>query len=959
VRRRQAQLASQYGLEGFCFYYYWFGGKRLLDAPIDAYADDAEIDFPFCLCWANESWSRTWDGLESEVLIAQQHSPEDDIAFISRLSKYLRNPNYLRVDGRPLVLVYRVGLLPDANATAARWRKWCRESGIGDIYLVCVQSFETIDPTEFGFDAATEFAPNNMGMAPESGLVHPVSDDYQCKTYDWTHLTSRDVPYANVDYKIFRSVTPRWDNTARRMNCSAIFLGTDPNAYAGWLGEAASDVTRRFADPTERIVFINAWNEWAEGAYLEPDLSHGYAWLEATRLGLQSDADADRVEPADLVHDKPVANAVRRPKMIVTVHDLHRHGAQFLSLNIVATLHGAFGYDVVTIACGEGTLLGRFSVYGEVVNADPGSVSEEALRESLAGLAEVGFGKAIINSSASGWLAPYFGEVGIECVGLVHELPELIEDMKLELGIRGLDAHAKAVIFASRQVEKRTALEVLGHAWTRPVIAPQGLYKRDGIESLDQKEAQRLQLCKEMNLPASARFVIGVGYGDRRKGVDIFCRWAVAAASKDASLHFIWVGGLSEEMKTACAQILEEASSLAANVHLIGFRNETGPLYSAASAFALTSREDPYPSTAIEALDAGVPVFMIEGTGGVADLRDTGAVTVLPDEDAACFADALIAMINEPNVLEATALAGLEVARERFGFKSFVGELLRLLKEPMPKVSVVIPNYNYAQYLPQRIASILSQSCPVWEIIFLDDASSDDSVSVARQLLQNCSIGYRIIVNDENSGSVFAQWRKGVELAEGDVVWIAEADDWAARDFVKTAGAAFADADVAVSYTQSNQVSGTGEILSASYLDYVADVDPTRWRKPFVTDGVWELANGLSVKNTLPNVSGVLFDRSALSDVLAQNMDDIGKYRVAGDWCVYALLAMMGKFAYDPRPLNYHRRHAESVSISRFTRAEWREIRDMQAFVAGKVDVPKELARRAAAYLEHLATRLD
>ena len=958
VRRRQAALATQYGLEGFCFYFYWFAGKRLLEAPIKAWASDDKIDFPFCLCWANENWSRTWDGRAQEVLVGQDHGPEDDIAFISYLARYLVNPKYIRVKGCPLVMVYRPGLLPDAKATAGRWRKWCRENGIGEIYLVCTQSFEEDDPAEFGFDAATEFPPNNMGLEPEEGLIHPVADDFRCKIYDWTELPLRAEAKPVPSYKLFRGVTPRWDNTARRMNRSTVFVKTDPDIYSAWLRLAVQDTQARFSDPSERLGFLNSWNEWAEGAHIEPDATHGYAWLEATRCALQSDQDAGRMEPGELVHDMGTPAPEARRKIIVVVHDLHRHGAQYLSLSFVSTLYRVFGYEVVTIACGEGALEGRFSAYGKLVDVTPGKVSEDELRESVNALAADGFRRAIVNSSASGWVASYLTEAGIACIGLVHELPEIIAGMHLEPGIRALDAHARAVVFPSRMVADRTAQEVLGHEWTHPVIQPQGLYKRDGIMTLDEKTRARQRLCVDLGLPDTARFVIGVGYGDRRKGVDIFCRWAVAAATADPNLHFVWVGGVSSDMEAVSQAILFENPAAAQNVHFVGFRNDTGQFYTAASLFVLTSREDPYPTTVIEALDAGTPVFLIAGTSGVEDLSGSLAVTVLPDEASDRFADAAIAVLKNGEALELAANAGLDLARSQFGFQSFVGDMLRLLDEPVPKVSVILPNYNYAHHLPQRIASILNQSIPVWEIIFLDDKSSDDSSEVARELLQNCSIRYRIVENLENSGSVFAQWQKGVDLAAGDLVWIAEADDWAARDFLKVASAAFVDPHVVVSYTQSNQVSGTGEILSASYLDYVADVDPQRWRKPFVAEGADELANGLSVKNTLPNASGVLFRREVLQRVLRKHMDEIRTYRVAGDWCVYARMAGEGKFAYDPRPLNYHRRHAESVTISRFTQAEWDEIRRMQAFVGALTRVSEDMRRRAASYLEHLSERL-
>ncbi|MCA8903703.1 MAG: glycoside hydrolase family 99-like domain-containing protein [Hyphomonas sp.] len=959
VRRRQATLAHQYGLEAFCFYFYWFGGKRLLEAPIEQYAEDDAIDFPFCLCWANEPWSRTWDGREQEVLMAQHHSPDDDIAFISYLARYLRNPKYLRVIGRPLVMVYRPGLLPDAKATAERWRGWCRDNGVGEIYLVCTQSFDTADPAAFGFDAATEFPPNNMGLEPEDGLVDPVTDDFQCKVYDWSVLPKRAEAYADPGYKLFRGVTPRWDNTARRMNRGTIFVKTDPDQFTGWVRRAADDVAARFDDPSERLVFVNAWNEWAEGACLEPDLTHGYVWLEALRRGLQSDADAERMEPAELVHDMAEVSSQPRRKIIVAVHDLHRHGAQFLSLNFVATLRNVFGYEVSTIAGGDGSLAERFSTYGRLYVLPRGRVDEDIIRETVRGLEDEGYTRAIVNSSASAWLVPYFAEAGIECIGLVHELPELIRTMHLEPALRALDRHARQVVFASTFVEQRTAKDVLGHDWAHPVIAPQGLYKRDGIVSLDEKELARQRLCAELGLPETSRIVVGVGYGDRRKGVDRFCLWGVAAAKSDRDVHFVWVGNRSKEMERASTTILAEAGGAAENIHFVGFQSDTGRFYAAASAFALTSREDPYPSTAIEALDAGTPVFTIAGTGGVSDLAGSSAVVVLPDGAPEGFATALMELLRSPDAQRRAGAQGLDIARTRFGFRSFVGDMLRLLGEPVPKISVIVPNYNYARHLPHRLGSILNQSIPVWEIIFLDDASTDDSVCVAQTLLHNCSVRYRVIRNESNSGSVFAQWKKGVDLAEGDIIWIAEADDWAARDFLEVAAMAFTHLDVAVSYTQSNQVSEEGAVLSASYLDYVQDVDAERWRKPFINEGVEELTNGLSVKNTLPNVSAVLLRRTALKRVLDKYFDEVSDFRVAGDWCVYTYMAEWGRIAYDPRPLNYHRRHPASVTLSRFTKHEWDEIRRMQEKVASMVAVPANMQQKAADYLALLEDRLD
>lgn len=957
IQRRQAALAHQYGLEGFCFYFYWFAGKRLLEAPIEAFASNDQISLPFCLCWANETWSRRWDGQEDHILFAQQHSPEDDLAFIEYLSRYLKSPRYLRIGGKPLVIVYRPDLLPEPRATAARWRKWCREAGIGEIHLAYTLSFAVGTPEEYGFDTAIEFPPNNMGLAAQDGRVQPTADEFDCRIYDLAPLWERAEPYDRPAYPIFRGVTPQWDNTARRLNRAAVMLDGGPAAYQHWLRNAALDAIAAFRNPDERLVFINAWNEWAEGAYLEPDQQRGYAWLEATRRALTR-ADHPVLEPASLVPTEPMTEEVPPQKIIVVVHDLHPHGAQLHSLYMAATCKEKFGCEIITVACGDGPLRQRFEQYGHVIVLPKQTTSSREAAKAAERLTAQGYRQAIFNSSAGGWLLPAFHAAGIESVGLVHELPEIIRAMGLEENLDHFDRLARSVVFASDTVRQRTAEEILKRPWANATLLPQGLYKTESVLDPAEKEDARTELCGRLHLPGDARFVIAVGYGDHRKAPDIFCRWAIETARRDARLHFIWIGNLSADMTSLCDQILVEAGEVAGNVHFLGHQSDTSLYYRAASAYALSSREDPYPSTVLEALACGTPALIVAETTGLQAIETSAAIHVLPTGDPALFAAALTALLANNDTWADASAAGIRLIQEGYGFTSFAVDLLRLAGGFQPRISVIVPNYNYAHFLPHRIATLLNQELPVWEIIFLDDASDDDSLNVARQLLKDCGIRYRIVPNTENSGSVFAQWKKGVDLAQGDIVWIAEADDWAAAAFTRVAAQAFHDPEVVLSYTQSNQVSQTSDILCPHYLDYVADIDSVRWRAPFLNEGPAELNDGFSVKNTVPNVSGALFRRAALAATLAQHINEIASYRVAGDWCAYAHLARLGKIAFDPRPLNYHRRHTGSVTISRFTQAEWDEIARMQARVRELAEVSPENTARAAAYLEDLRKRL-
>ena len=289
VREQQASLAREYGVFGFCYYYYWFNGKRLLSRPLDEILATGQPNFPFCLCWANENWTRTWDGQDSHILIAQNHSLEDDIAFIQSLFPALRDSRYIRIDGKPLILVYKVALLPDAARTVLAWRDQCRAAGIGEIYLACVHNSANpavnADPGMIGFDAAVEFPPSGRGVIKPPPRPF-LNAKFRGLCYDYIATMKKFMHAKCPPYKFFRGVMPSWDNTARRQDSGHIFLGSSPQAYAQWL-ESAAEWTARMHVGDERLLFVNAWNEWAEGNHLEPDRKNGHAYLEATRTVMQ------------------------------------------------------------------------------------------------------------------------------------------------------------------------------------------------------------------------------------------------------------------------------------------------------------------------------------------------------------------------------------------------------------------------------------------------------------------------------------------------------------------------------------------------------------------------------------------------------------------------------------------------------------------------------------------------
>ncbi len=284
VMREQMKMAREYGIGAFCTYFYWFAGHTLLESPLRQWLNDPTLDLPICLCWANENWSRRWDGRADDVLIGQAHSANDDLAFIDYVSTYLRDPRYLRVNGRPMLLVYRPGLLPDPRATAERWRQWCRSNGLGEIHLAYVQSFDNVDPSTIGFDSAVAFPPNNVSLEPVTAEYRLLNSEFTGQIYDWRELASSAMAADDPPYLLFPGVNPGWDNEARRSGRGRSFVRSTPRLFAEWTRSAIATARRRA--PESPLVFVNAWNEWAEGAVLEPDTRHGYAWLDAIRRSL-------------------------------------------------------------------------------------------------------------------------------------------------------------------------------------------------------------------------------------------------------------------------------------------------------------------------------------------------------------------------------------------------------------------------------------------------------------------------------------------------------------------------------------------------------------------------------------------------------------------------------------------------------------------------------------------------
>jgi hypothetical protein len=286
----QSALAARYGVEGFVMYYYNFGSRRVLHRPLQVLRDNPDIAMRFCLCWANENWTKHWDGGSREILLEQRYDAATIQSIIDDVVDHASDPRAITVDGKPLFLVYRPLKLPDPRAFADACRAGFAAAGFAGVHLVYVESMEAVDaqvsPADLGFDACVEFPPHGRAVAATDS-PEVIKEGWSGYRYDYPATVLGFVARDGVPYPRYPAVFPGWDNTARQPGFGSSFDHATPEAFAVYVAEKIEEI-RAFHMGEARLLFVNAWNEWAEGAHLEPDTGYGHRWLEALRAAVEA-----------------------------------------------------------------------------------------------------------------------------------------------------------------------------------------------------------------------------------------------------------------------------------------------------------------------------------------------------------------------------------------------------------------------------------------------------------------------------------------------------------------------------------------------------------------------------------------------------------------------------------------------------------------------------------------------
>jgi len=889
VMKTQARLAKQYGIEGFCFHFYWFNGRRVLEKPIEQLLANPEIDIQFCINWANENWTRSWDGKEREVLIEQNHTAQDDIDFINEVKRFFDDPRYIKVDSKPVLMLYNPTLLPNASATAKRWRQRCKELGF-EIFLLVAETHGFDSQSETWFDGLVEFPP--LRKLPEDAThKYELLDSFHGNVFDYADLASIHSTEQQVNFPVFKTVSPSWDNTARRNDKATIFAGSTPTLYQDWLTKAVNSTIVKQNDK-QRLVFVNAWNEWAEGAYLEPDAQYGYAYLNATARTLKK-FDTDQAT------------------LIFTSHDANLGGAQNLILTLLQWLRSHTDLNIKIVCASNGVQKSRFeSLYPTFIVDNDDHRAKHKVREELLRFCGDNVSAIFMNSVVSASLLDYLKPVDAPRILYAHELENSIEKFygreKLSQSIHLFDA----IIGGSQPVIDNLVASYSIDKSITSVLESFIVSSERKASSSQEHESAKQKVMDELGLDSKTKIVLGCGMIEWRKGPDLFVDVAKKLARSGVNnVSFVWIGPIPKGKSI----VDDYLNGLEGFVKFIGEKTNFKPYFDAADVFLLPSREDPFPLVCLEAADSELPIITFTDNGGTPKFITTAKCGyTVPFEDTTAMADKLNLLVNDGKLKNELGKLGHNAVLNHYSDKSAgpkVLEKIRSICSLKPKVSIIVPAYNHGRFLRKRLDSIYKQSFQDFEVILLDDASNDETCTVLNEYKDNANT--RICINEHNQGSPFKQWAKGISMSNADIIWIAEDDDYCEHNFLKEMLPLFEDPDVSLAYSQSTAVDEDNNIMF-SYMDYYKHEfnDYKRWLHQYKNSGQEEITHGLSLVNTIPNASAVVFRKFDTRQWQEQWATSV----LAGDWAFYLHALQQGKIAYLPSHLNYHRRHDQTMT---------------------------------------------
>lgn len=893
VMSKQVALAKDSGLSGFAFYYYNFGDKRLLEKPLNHFKTHSELDIGYFLIWANETWSRRWDGSEQEILLEQKYPEGFESNLVEDFAPHMLDPRYKKIDGRPLLVIYRVSQIKNTTKFIKNLRAQFAKKKLNPL-IYMAQSFDDLSYEAFGLDGAMEFPPHKLSKSLKTFKPEKAYEiAKEIKIFNYEDFVTNSLKDVGIK-KLIKTCFPSWDNDGRRQGASSVVHGSTPQKFGNWLGKLVEAIDTHETG-TGNLVCINAWNEWGEGAYLEPDRRYGFAYLNALQ----------KVKHPEFKS--------KYGKVLLVGHDAFAAGAQRLLKNIGKTLKASFGTEVTFLiletSAGYDELLSKYQAIAPVLTVKKDD--DKSLASIEAKLKNEGYSRAIFNTSVSSHVVHAFGH-GWDTMLLVHELSGMLQKIGSHKELAKNFAAFDRVVAPSTELatllKKEYAVDT-----KKLAVQPQGLYRK--MRTVDTKANQQ-QFMAHLGRTKMPKVVCSVGYADSRKGIDMFVRTCAAITDKNHDVVFVWQGDwdakIKEQLAAEVAPLVERGSLL-----LVPNHDHVEEVLDIADAMFLSSREDPLPSVAFEAWSMGKPVVAFEGAGGISDMIASDAklgLLLSLKKDPKAWSITLTTLLSTAET-KATGKYRAEFVKTELGWSNYIYALIKTLT-PTPVVDAVIVGHNHQDYLKHRVESLLNQTLPARRVSYFDVGSKPECIN---ELTSYFDSGYErvsFVKLPTNNGLLYKTWMDLATASDAEFIHIAEGDDVVKPHFIERAVAGMvANPSAAFSFAAVEWVDLNDNLVATPGSKYITDNFAIHNIAAGLLNNSDLKKSNIFVANPILTMSSVVWRRKNLLDILIMSKNQMQKLTFAFDWILY-LFTIKAEFDiyFCSDTLTMHRQHSDSMS---------------------------------------------